>query len=74
MREHALPSPPNVLGVDGVLAGRVLGSLATHFGWVFARAAMEVLDDQYATIGVSAIYFRGLPDTYRRIAFSVGYR
>lgn len=57
MREYALPSPPDVFGVDGVVVGRVLGSLATHAGWAIASTAIEVLGDQYATIGVSALFF-----------------
>ena len=54
MREYALPSPPDIFGLDGVVAGRVLGSLATYVGWTLGRITIEVLGDQYATIGVSA--------------------
>jgi len=63
MREYALPSPPDIFGVDGVVAGRMFGSLATYAGWAIASTAIKVLGDQYATIGVSPLYFRTLSDT-----------
>lgn len=74
MIEYALPSPPDVFGVDGVVAGRVVGLLVFHAGTVFARTALEVLGDQYSPIGVSALFFHGLSDTDRRPALSLGYR
>ena len=74
MREYALPSLPDAFGVDGVVAGRVFGLFVSHAGMVLTRTALETLGDQYATIGVSAISFRGLLGTYRRIASSLGYR
>jgi len=74
MREHALPSPPDVFGIDGVVAGRVVGLLASHAGTVFARTALEILGDQYSPIGVSALFYHRLPDTYRQLTPSPGYR
>ena len=56
MREYALPSPPDVFGVDGVVAGRMAGLLASHAGTVFARTALGILGDQYSPIGVSALH------------------
>lgn len=57
MTEHALPSPPDVLGVDGIMAGRVVGLLGLLAGMVLSRAAMKALGDQFEVIGVSPPFF-----------------
>ena len=70
MREYALPSPPGVLGIDGVVAGRVVGLLASYSGMVFVRTALEILGDQYSPIGVRALfttYYRILTGSLRPI-------
>jgi len=56
MTEHALPSPPDIFGVDGVVVGRVAGLLAVIAGTHFARTALKTLGDQYHAIGVSVIF------------------
>jgi len=72
MRGYALPSPPDVFGIDGVVIGRVIGLLGTRAGWALGHTTIEFLGDQYATIGVSALFFRGLPDTYRGLSTDKG--
>ena len=62
MTEHALPSPPDFFGVNGVVVGRVAGLLAVIAGTHFARTALKTLGDQYHAIGVSVLPFRGLLD------------
>lgn len=57
MTEHALPSPPDVLGIDGVVVGRAIGLLAVSAGRKFAANAMKALGDQYYPIGVSRLLF-----------------
>ena len=64
MKEHALPSPPDFLGVNGVAVGRVVGLLAVLAGTHFARTALKTLGDQYHAIGVSAPLFHGLSEIY----------
>jgi len=64
MAEYALPSPPDIFGVDGVLVGRAVGLLAHYAGSVLMRTTMKTLGDQYHLIGVSALFFHGLPETY----------
>lgn len=59
MTEHALPSPPYVLGVDGMVVGRAVGLMAMLAGKALAGTAMKALGDQYSPIGVSALFFRG---------------
>jgi len=58
MIEHALPSPPAVLGIDGVVVGRAVGLLAVSAWRMFAGNAMKALGDQYYPIGVSRLLFR----------------
>ena len=53
MTEYALPSPPDVFGVDGVIVGRVAGLLMYFAGTELARVAIKALGDQYSPIGVS---------------------
>ena len=53
MTKYALPSPPDVFGVDGVAVGRVAGLLCWLAGAILSRAALKVLGDQYYAIGVS---------------------
>jgi hypothetical protein len=74
MTEYALPSPPDVFGVDGATVGRTVGLLAVLAGTILTRTALKALGDQYHAIGVSALFFRGLPDTDRRLTFFLGYR
>ena len=74
MTEHALPAPPDVFGFDGVTVGRGVGLLAALAGTVLTRTALETLGDQYNAIGVRVIFFRGSPDTARRLTFVLGYR
>ena len=59
MTEHALPSPPDVLGVDGVIVGRAVGLLAFFAGAVLTRTALKVLGDQFQVIGVSPLASHG---------------
>ena len=59
MTSHALPSPPDVLGIDGVVVGRAVGLLAHWIGRSLAVAAMKCLGDQYYPIGVSTLFFGG---------------
>jgi hypothetical protein len=74
MTEYALPSPPDVLGVDGVTFGRAVGLLVLFAGTMWTRTALKALGDQFNAIGVSALFFHGLPDTDRGLAFFLGYR
>ena len=74
MTEYALPSPPDVFGVDGVLVGRAVGLLAVLAGSVLTRAALKILGDQFHAIGVSAIFSCRLSNTDRESAFFLGYR
>jgi len=74
MRKHALPSPPDVFGIDGVVAGRVVGLLASHAGMVLTRTAIIFLGDQYSPIGASTLFYQGLPDTDRQFGPSLCYR
>lgn len=41
MKEYALPSPPDVFGVDGVMIGRVTGLLVYFAGGNFGRIALK---------------------------------
>jgi len=74
MVKYALPSPPDVFGIDGVVVGRAIGVLGHQVGVIIARTALGTLGDQYYILGVSAIFFHGLPDTDRRLGLSLGYR
>ena len=74
MREHALPSPPDVFGVDGVVVGRVVGLLFSHVGNIFVHTALKTLGDQFYPIGVSTPFFRGLLDTDRQLTLFLGCR
>ena len=69
MAEHALPSPPDVFGFDGIAVGRAVGVLVHLAGMLLARAALKALGDQYHAIGVSALSPRELPHTDRLIFF-----
>ena len=60
MTEYALPSPPDVCGVDGVTVGRGVGLLVLLAGTALTRAALKALGDQFQVIGVSALSSRGL--------------
>ena len=53
LTEYALPPPPEVFGVDGLVVGRGLGLLALLGGTILARSAMKALGDQFHAIGVS---------------------
>ena len=53
MAQYALPLPPDVFGVDGVMVGRMVGLLVYFAGGSFGSNAMECLGDQYSPIGVS---------------------
>ena len=53
MAENALPPPPDVFGVDGVIVGRAAGLLVHFVGTLLARTALRVLGDQFHVIGVS---------------------
>jgi hypothetical protein len=56
MTEYALPSPPNVFGLDGVTVGRTVGLLASLAGTMLTHTALKSLGDQYHAIGVSALF------------------
>jgi hypothetical protein len=53
LTKYALPPPPDVFGVDGVVVGRGVGLLALLTGIIFTRKAAETLGDQFNPIGVS---------------------
>lgn len=55
MTEYTLPSPPDVFGVNGVVAGRAVGLLAVFAGRIFATTALKTLGDQYHAIGVGPL-------------------
>jgi len=74
MTEYALPSPPDVLGVDGVVVGRAVGFLADLAGTALSRTALKFLGDQYHGIGVSVLFSPTLLDTDWRCTFSPDYR
>ena len=57
MTKYALPSAPDLLGVDGITVGRAVGLLVVLAGTVLAQTALKVLGDQYNAIGVSAYFF-----------------
>lgn len=57
MTEYALPSLPDVFGIDGVTVGRAVGLLALFAGTILTRAALRVLGDQFEIIGVSTLSF-----------------
>jgi hypothetical protein len=62
MTEHALPSPPDVFGVNGVMVGRMTGLLVFLAGTILAQAGLEFLGDQYNPIGVSDPIFAWVTD------------
>jgi len=74
MKEYALPSPPDVFGVDGVMIGRITGSLMHFAGGNFGRIALKCLGDQYSPIGVSDHIFAWITDVNQRLAFVPGDR
>jgi len=67
MTEYALPSLPDVFGVDGVIVGRVAGLLMYFAGGKLARVALEVLGDQYSPIGASVPIITWNADANRRL-------
>ena len=74
MAKYALPSPPDVFGVDGVTIGRMVGLLAYLAGTIFARTALKILGDQYQPIGVSDHIFAWITDANRWLTFVPGGR
>ena len=74
MTEYALPSPPDLFGVDGVIVGRAVGLLAVLAGTILTHTALKVLGDQYHVIGVSTLFFCGLPNINRQFTFFPGCR
>ena len=74
MAEYALPSPPDVFGIDGVIAGRTAGLLMFFAGAMLARAALKALGDQFHVIGVSDPIFVWTTDTNQRLTFVPGGR
>ena len=55
LTKYALPSPPDVFGIDGVMAGRAVGLLAVLAGTALMRTALKALGEQYNAIGVGAL-------------------
>jgi hypothetical protein len=53
LAKHALPPPPDVFGVDGMVVGRGVGLLALLTGMILASIAVKALGDQFLGIGVS---------------------
>lgn len=53
--DYALPSPPDVFGIDGVLLGRAAGFLLLLAGTVVTVRAIRTLGDQLNGIGVSGL-------------------
>ena len=74
MIEHALPSPPDAFGVDGVIVGRAVGLLVHFAGTTLVRAALKALGDQYHAIGVSGPVFSWITDANQRLTFVPGDR
>lgn len=72
--EYALPSPPDVFGVDGLMVGKMAGLLMYFAGGAFGRAAMKILGDQYSPIGVSDIILVLNTDANRRLTSVPGDR
>ena len=74
MTEYALPPPPDVFGVDGVIVGRTAGLLAFLAGMILTRAALKALGDQFQAIGVSSPIFVHITDVNQRLTFVPGDR
>ena len=55
MMKYALPSPPDVFGIDGVVVGRAVGLLGFFASRFITRTAFKTLGDQYHPIGVSTL-------------------
>lgn len=53
LTEYALPPPPDVFGVEGVVVGRGVGLLAFLAGAILSRSAIKALGEQFSAIGVS---------------------
>ena len=53
MTKYALPSPPDVFGIDGVVVGRAVGLLSFFASRSITLTAFKNLGDQYHPIGVS---------------------
>jgi len=52
MAEYTLPPPADMCGVDGVTVGRTVGLLGFLAATVLTDSAMDVLGDQFQSIGV----------------------
>ena len=74
MTEYALPSLPDILGVDGVTIGRTVGLLGALVGAILSRTALKALGDQCSTARVSASPFHGLSGVNRWLTTFPGYR
>ena len=74
MAEYALPSPPDVFGVGGIMIGRMAGLLVFFAGTILARTSLKVLGDQYHGIGVSDLIFAWIVDANERLTFVPGGR
>jgi len=74
MTKYALPPPPDLFGVDGVVVGRAIGLLAHLAGTILSCTALRVLGDQYHGIGVSALFSPVLLSTDRQLTFALDYR
>jgi hypothetical protein len=53
--KHALPSPPDVFGVDGVAVGRGVGLFVLFTGMILADTAVKALGEQFLGIGVNPL-------------------
>jgi hypothetical protein len=69
MTAYALPSPPDVVGVDGVIVGRTAGLLVFLAASIFGRIALKVLGDQYHPIGVSDPIVACITGANQRLTF-----
>ena len=73
MTEYALPLPPDIFGVDGVIVGRTVGLLGVLVGAMLSGSAVKALGDQFCRFGVSASLFRGLSSVNWRLTTFPGY-
>ena len=55
MTKYALPSPPDVFGIDGVVVGRAVGLLGFFASRFITDTSFKALGDQYHPIGVSSL-------------------
>lgn len=65
LTEYALPPPPDIFGVDGVVVGRGVGLLTFLAGMGFARIAVKALGGEFQGIRVNT-YFVALPENNLR--------